>query len=253
MFIKNWYEKGIRLVSDLLDQNGNFHNFESFKIRYGVAGTFLDYQRLITKIPERWKVIIRDNRNVQITNLFNVTCSLYTKFLIKDKKGCRRFYDIMIRANETCLENKWVREIGVLNEYDFVNHNRALKDLKEVTLKDFQFKINNKILVTKSFLYRIGKVDENQCAYCNHDIESIYHLFVDCDRVKRFWQDLRQWLLSVANITLILEEKSILFSYQGKNQLVNYILKLAKHYIYKTKFFSQWAWCKYIYSNFKRS
>ena len=60
---------------------------------------------------------------------------------------------------------------------------------------------------------------------------------MDCGRVKRFWQDLRQWLLSVANITLILEEKSILFSYQGKNQLVNYILTLAKHYIYKTKFF----------------
>ena len=149
LFIKNWYEKGIRLVSDLLDQNGNFHNVESFKRRYSVAGTFLDSQRLIAKIPEQWKVIIRDNRNVQMTNLFNVTCSLYTKFLINDKKGCRRFYDIMIRANETNIENKWVREIGVINEHDFVNHNRALKDLKEITLKDFQFKISNKILVTK--------------------------------------------------------------------------------------------------------
>ena len=57
-------------------------------------------------------------------------------------------------------------------------------------------------------------------------------------RVKRFWQDLRQWLLSVPNITLIMEEKSILFSYQGKNQLVNYILTLAKHHIYITKFFA---------------
>ena len=127
----------------------------------------------------------------------------------------------MIRTNETSLENKWVREIDVLNEHDFVNHNRALK-----YLKDFQFKIN------------IGKVDENQCSYCNHVIESIHHLFVDCDRVKRFWQDLRQWLPSVANITFILEEKSILFSYQGKNQLVNYIITLAKHYIYITKFFA---------------
>ena len=82
---------------------------------------------------------------MQITNLFNATCSLYTKLLIKDKKGRRRFYDIMIRANETSIENKWVSEIGVLNEHDFVNYNRALKGLKEETLKDFQFKINNKI------------------------------------------------------------------------------------------------------------
>ena len=33
LLIKNWYEKSIRLVSDLLDQNGNFHNFGSFKLR----------------------------------------------------------------------------------------------------------------------------------------------------------------------------------------------------------------------------
>ena len=43
-FIKNLYEKGIRLVSDLLDQNGNFYNFKTFKTTYVVAGTFLDYQ-----------------------------------------------------------------------------------------------------------------------------------------------------------------------------------------------------------------
>lgn len=238
VFIKNWYEKGIRLVSDLLDQNGNFYDFESFKTTYDVAGTFLDYQRLIFKIPEHWKNNIRANSNVYIINRFNVTCSLYTQFLMKDKKGCRRIYDLMIKANETNLENKWVREIGVLNEHDLTNYNNVMKDLKEVTLKDFQFKINNKILVTKSFLYHIGKIDDNHCSYCNENIESIYHLFVECDKVKRFWQELRQWLLSVSNLSLMLEEKNILFSYQGKNQLINYIFTLAKHYIYKTKFYT---------------
>ena len=73
------------------------------------------------------------------------------------------------------FENKWIREIGILKEYDFVNYNRAVKDLKDVILKDSQFKINNKILVTKSFLYRIGKEDNSQCSYCNRDTESIYH------------------------------------------------------------------------------
>ena len=37
---------------------------------------------------------------------------------------------------------------------------------------------------------------------------------------------------------LILEEKSILFSYHGRQQLLNYILTVAKQYIYKTKFFA---------------
>ena len=63
-------------------------------------------------------------------NLFNITSNLYTQFLLKDKKGCRRLYDIMIRVYEMTFENKWEREIVILNEYDFVNYNRAMKDLK---------------------------------------------------------------------------------------------------------------------------
>ena len=145
----------------------------------------------------------------------------------------------MIRANERTFENKWVREIGILNEYGFVNYNTAMKDLKEVILKDFQFKINNKLLVTKSFLYRIGKEDNSQCSYYNQDTESIYHLFVECDKVKQLWLDLSQWLLSVSNVTLILEEKNILFSSQDRNQLVNFIFTTAKHYIFITKLFCQ--------------
>ena len=54
-----------------------------------------------------------------------------------------------------CLQNRvYPGSAGQgLNEHDFVNHtsNNALKDLKEVTLKDFQFEINNKILVRKSW------------------------------------------------------------------------------------------------------
>ena len=76
------------------------YNFETFKTTYGVAGTFLAYQRLIVKIPDEWKTTIRANMNVHRMNLFNVTSNLYTHFLLKDQKGCRRFYDIMIRANE---------------------------------------------------------------------------------------------------------------------------------------------------------
>ena len=41
-----------------------------------------------------------------------------------------------------------------------------INDLSEVTLKDFQIKINNKIVVTKTFLRKIRKVEDNLCSYC---------------------------------------------------------------------------------------
>ena len=46
------------------------------------------------------------------------------------------------------------------------------------------------------------------------------------------------WLYVNANITVNIEKCIIIFSYQGRNSLINYILVLAKYCIYKTIFIS---------------
>ena len=71
----------------------------------------------------------------------------------------------MVGASEIIFINKWEREIGYISNDELLSYNLLIKELKEVALKDFQFKIINKILVTKSFLHRIRKIDENQCSY----------------------------------------------------------------------------------------
>ena len=48
--------KCFRLVSDLIDQHGNLYTFDNFKTIFGVAGTFLDYQSGLAKIPDQWKM-----------------------------------------------------------------------------------------------------------------------------------------------------------------------------------------------------
>ena len=44
------------------------------------------------------------------------------------------------------------------------------------------------------------------------------------------------WLLQNINIRINIDTKCILFSYQGKSKLGNYLLAVAKHYIYNKKF-----------------
>ena len=114
-----------------------------------------------------------------------------------------------------------------------------LHDLKEVKLKDFQFKLNNKILTTKSFLYRINKVDNDTCSYCEHNSETLKHRFVDCQKVKEFWDDLKVWLQTHANLSINISDKSLIFSWQKEKSFMNYLLVVAKYYIYKTKFTSR--------------
>ena len=143
-FINNWFNKGVKFISDLLDRKSNIYEFQTSKDIYGLRGTFLDYQALIAKISNRWKNIINENKPFCITNAFNTLSSIYFQNVIKDKKGCRRFYDTMVGASELMIVNKWEREIGYISEEDLLSYNAAIKDLKEVALKDFQFKLQIK-------------------------------------------------------------------------------------------------------------
>lgn len=42
-----------------------------------------------------------------------------------------------------------------------------MKMIDEIKLKDFQFKLNYKMIKTNSFLYKINRAENNGCAYCN--------------------------------------------------------------------------------------
>ena len=176
-----------------MDEHGEFYQFEDFKEKFDVKVTFLHYQSLLSmlrRIPTEWKNILNSNRIVSIINRFNVKSNFYMQQLFKDKKGCRRIYDIIVGANEFLPQSKWEREIGIITEQQWENYNDLLASIKEIKLKDFQYKIMNKIRVMQLFLYTVNKVDDNACEYCHQQPETIYHLFVECEKVKAFWANL---------------------------------------------------------------
>ena len=109
----------------------------------------------------------------------------------------------MTQSKRIELTNKWMQVLGFINEEEHKSFNKVIRSFKEIQVKDFQYKITNKILVTKSFLHKINKVDNNICEYCNLQPETIYHLFIECEIVKRFWNELRIWLSN--NSTVIIE------------------------------------------------
>ena len=62
LYVKNWDNKGIKTIGDVLDNNGNFYTFDTLKEIYGVRGTFLNYENILHKIPNQWKNLINENR-----------------------------------------------------------------------------------------------------------------------------------------------------------------------------------------------
>ena len=45
---------------------------------------------------------------------FSVKCNVYIQQVLKDRKGCRRFYGVMTGANKLEPNYKWIQEIGNL-------------------------------------------------------------------------------------------------------------------------------------------
>ena len=155
ILFKNWHEKGIRVVFDIIGQNGKFYTFEQLKTMYNINGTFLDYQYLLNKIPRSWITQINDNRVFIFENKINVTCNVFVKKLMKAKKGSRVFYDTFVNVNDYIPQNKWQAEIGDITENEWKSYFLSTKKWHEVKLQDFQYKINNNILVTNSFLAKM--------------------------------------------------------------------------------------------------
>ena len=70
------------------------YHIDVVKETYVINGTFLDYQSFILKIPNYWKHD-KNNRLVCIQTKYNVTWNFYMQYLLKEKRGCRTFYDLL--------------------------------------------------------------------------------------------------------------------------------------------------------------
>jgi hypothetical protein len=56
---KNWHEKGINLIHDIVDVNGNFLSYERLKNKYNVECDMLKYNALKNVIPNCWRKILK--------------------------------------------------------------------------------------------------------------------------------------------------------------------------------------------------
>ena len=183
IYFKDWYNKGIRNVIDLLDIDGNFYLFPQLQEIYNVCGTFLDHASLLRKIPAQWKQKINENKVLCQALKPNVSRNCYVNYLGKDKKGSRTFYDILIDNKiPTPPSEKWIKELGDIQQDEWNTYNKIIKDIKETKLKEFQFKINNRILVTKSFLYKINKLRTECAVFATNILKQYFICFITVKR-----------------------------------------------------------------------
>ena len=103
----------------------------------------------------------------------------------------------------------------------------------ETELRYFQFKILHRYIGVNENLYKFGYVDSNLCTFCNVEIESIPHLFWQCDISTRFWKDVQDHVLK-KYVTLTMKDV-ILGILDIDSSIYNFVNLHAKQYIYNAR------------------
>ena len=172
LFFREWLDKGILSIQDLLDDIGHFLSYTEFKTRYACRSSFLQYYQVISAIPKnllnkaktsdpvRKESYSAENGIIQLDEL--------TQLDLNKAKTCDFYKLLNVKTHivEQTGPRRWNESLS-MNEESWKKALTSLKNLcKETKLREFQFKLIHRIVVTKKELFRFGiKLDDN-CLYC---------------------------------------------------------------------------------------
>ena len=237
LFYKNWYDMGITSIEHIYDYRIKpFLSFQNFKTIFNISNDdFLKYHTLINSIPKLWK----DKLKTETINANNNTNYLINQILkekgrsnlLYTKQVVRKFSKVEVKSQQ-----KWESQFGEINwKKTYLN---AINFTIDTKLRYFQYKYIMCILPSNSFLLKSNIVNSSLCDFCNMHEETIIHLFWTCQISRDFWSRVEMFLNNKGfNITVNYEKISLgLSSLQKDNNIVSFILILAKYFIFCSKY-----------------
>ncbi len=247
VYWKQWADKGIMMIQDLITDKGTFMNETELRNVYGINCSFLNVLQIRDSIPKEWKDILYSQkytgRKLDYCKDLYICNKMYNIEIMKTNVIYNHFIKSKCRT-PTCIV-KWTE---VYPEF-----NNASEDLwpnifilpfritRETRLQTFQFKIIHRLITCQKKLHEMKIVENNLCLYC-HDIDDLKHFFLYCEKSHQFWNSFFNWWNTLGDITISPDyeslEECIVFGFQSKGEIfdvINYCILLGKYYIYCQK------------------
>ena len=99
-------------------------------------------------------------------------------------------------------EQKWIEQFGDEDLNWNKNYTNRLQTTKDIRLLNFQYKCLRRIIPTNKYLLKCKIRETALCEFCTIQIETINHLFGECNYVQHFWPNPTTFLLRY-NITIL--------------------------------------------------
>ena len=229
-------EKGIVNLSHIFNKaTGTWFTYDDFCTKYGSnLINFLDYLTLTKNIPKTWKQLLK------LTGNANDQSEIVK--IMKSVKVSKYVYDNMLTKSDVKFTARYKWECLLQIEITDKRWRNIITDVYTISnctkLRWFQFRLLNHILTTNLQRSKWNTEISPKCVFCQKEDESIIHLFVTCEVVKKaIWLPLNKWLEYYCCIKIDIDANTILLNlYKDCFRIMtNTIILICKQYIYSTK------------------
>ena len=199
-FYKPWFKAGVKEVRHLLDADQNFMSYTTFKAKYKIQTNYLEYYKVVSVLKSfRKKCSGLNNHNSKNT----------AESLLLSLNVCKAVYKCLIEKKASTpvkSQGKWLSEDEIIRNLGINWENTYRLPFlctTETKLRAFQFKFLHRRIATNDFLRKIGIKQVDSCSFCDDTMETLVHLFWDCNYSKLFWKNTLHWISQ--NLTLTKE------------------------------------------------
>ena len=233
VFYKTWYDKGIRFVNDLVNQNGSFYSYQEVGID-GSPLNILKYQGFIDSLKH-----FLSHTQIKLTKKVQEPfIPGHIQVFLQQKSGTQAMYNELNKNyDEPTSKRRWNEKYNFTDQEWKKIYNYPFRIIKYPAIQWFQTSINHNILVTNNLLFKMKIKSDSSCYFCHSQKETITHLFWTCERIQAFLKELLQWLNN-NDIPCDFVEDFFIFGLDRLNIItkpLNIIILYAKYFIYTTR------------------
>ena len=228
-----------------MKENGRFLTFKEFLSKYHLRTNFLQFYQILSAIPRHLKEKAQTTNQDQIPNQrVSGPFSLNSNTQIDLEKCKTRDYYRLLLAQKHQLPHtgpeRWSKDLSMNKESwneIFKANTLVCKDTK---LREFQYKLIHRIVVTKRELFRYGISTDDVCINCGEP-DSINHTFISCTTTAAFTDQVINWFNNCNGTSFKPNIKEILFATfnysidQNLARKLNYTLLFLKYYVYSNR------------------
>ena len=227
-----WFRYHIVYIEDMFTIEGNKLQIDTMKQTFGNNIMFTECMAFWKNLPKDWIRYMTEHRRD-----YNVKLHPVIEWLLKDQKGgtnIRKILSLENLSKPPITQESWAVETDTLQlDWPFF-YKLPFSCKLNARTKYFQFQVLHRSLITNKKLKQFRIKESDACDFCEKT-ETISHALYDCPSVCKIWTDVQHWFSRYVTSQIYLDKISILFGNDKNKKIINTLILIVKHEIYKKR------------------